>query len=287
VGTQDTPSGVCSPMDALLAPYLDHLTSHGVRFSIADPLGRDPDHDGDPHADRRAVRPLDVDGVGTLSESRDPASAVGSDHATASVIAALVRSALVRPGSTFVDIGCGTGMIALAGARLGAARIIGTDIDAAALELARRNAQQAGVAIELYEGALLEPLPEGAGTGLVVANLPHKPRREAGDLPLSQDGGADGTALFAPFFDQLAARGAPGDRAIFFQHSLAHPRVLADLAGRYELTLLSWKLRVLGHDEYGPLQEWFVERSTAGTSFVGNANGRRHLIAGVWMAELR
>ena len=87
--------------------------------------------------------------------------------------------------------------------------------------------------------------------------------------------------------DCEAARGAPGDRAVFFQHSLAHPRVLADLAGRYELTLLSWKLRVLGHDEYGSLQEWFVERSTAGTSFVGNANGRRHLIAGVWMAELR
>jgi ribosomal protein L11 methyltransferase len=64
------------------------------------------------------------------------------DHATTATCLRLLcdRAALVAGGS-FLDIGCGTGILALAAARLGARRAEGFDLDAAAVRVARENAR--------------------------------------------------------------------------------------------------------------------------------------------------
>ena len=55
----------------------------------------------------------------------------------------LVRHARVQAGQRVLDVGCGTGVVAVTAARLGA-RVTGLDLTPVLLERARENAQIAG-----------------------------------------------------------------------------------------------------------------------------------------------
>lgn len=102
------------------------------------------------------------------------------------------------------DIGTGSGAIAVTlAARLPHARIIATDISAAALEVARENARRHHVAdrIRFEQGDLLAPIDEPLD--LIAANLPYVRRDELPSLSRSirnyepavaLDGGSDGLA---------------------------------------------------------------------------------------------
>lgn len=75
---------------------------------------------------------------------------------------------------TLADIGCGTGVLALAGMRLGAQRALAFDFDPTAVEIAQRNVARNGGApgLTLFRADVFEwtPLPEDAAD-LVLANL--------------------------------------------------------------------------------------------------------------------
>ncbi|MBL8489742.1 MAG: 50S ribosomal protein L11 methyltransferase [Rhodocyclaceae bacterium] len=73
----------------------------------------------------------------------------------------------VRPGSTLLDYGCGSGILGIAAARLGADPVVGIDIDPRALEAAADNARNNGVAMTLR--STREALNETFD--LVVANI--------------------------------------------------------------------------------------------------------------------
>jgi predicted RNA methylase len=53
---------------------------------------------------------------------------------------------------TIVDLGCGSGILAIAAALMGAERVVGVDIDTEATKIARINAQKVDAAIELVVG---------------------------------------------------------------------------------------------------------------------------------------
>jgi ribosomal protein L11 methyltransferase len=53
-------------------------------------------------------------------------------------------------GKTVIDYGCGSGILAIAAALLGATRVIGVDIDPQALEATRENAKRNNVKVETY-----------------------------------------------------------------------------------------------------------------------------------------
>jgi putative methylase len=54
-------------------------------------------------------------------------------------------------GKRVCDPGCGTGILAIGAALLGAEKVIGIEIDAGALDSARRNADKAGVDVEFIQ----------------------------------------------------------------------------------------------------------------------------------------
>ncbi len=60
----------------------------------------------------------------------------------------------VWPGTTVVDVGTGSGILAEAAKKLGAGRVIACDIDPLSIGVARENFASARVEIELFEGSI-------------------------------------------------------------------------------------------------------------------------------------
>jgi len=124
---------------------------------------------------RVLVRPSWIAGApppGCAEVVLDPGMAfgTGSHPTTALCLAAISRLLEARPGQRLLDVGTGSGLLAIAAARLGAAEVVGTDSDPVALEVARENAERNGVALRLH----LAPAPAVALGGpfdLVVANI--------------------------------------------------------------------------------------------------------------------
>jgi ribosomal protein L11 methyltransferase len=103
----------------------------------------------------------------------DPGAAfgTGSHPTTRLVLAWLERE--VRPGDRVLDYGCGSGILAIAALKLGAAAALGVDVDPLALEAARYNASRNGVALELADAQ--RAVPHAAR--ITVANILANPLR--------------------------------------------------------------------------------------------------------------
>lgn len=74
----------------------------------------------------------------------------GHHESTALCLEAMCRLAKVRRFAHVLDIGCGTGVLAMAAAKLWHGTVIASDIDAVAVETAHTNARQNGVAPQIH-----------------------------------------------------------------------------------------------------------------------------------------
>jgi ribosomal protein L11 methyltransferase len=106
----------------------------------------------------------------------DPGLAFGTgSHPTTRLCARWLASEL-RPGDIVLDYGCGSGILAIIAAKLGASRVVGTDIDAQAIAASRDNARRNGVDARFELPC--EPLVQGAKPfDVVVANILANPLR--------------------------------------------------------------------------------------------------------------
>ena len=81
----------------------------------------------------------------------DPGVAFGTgSHATTRLCLRWL-DANIRGGESVLDYGCGSGILAIAAARLGAARVCGVDIDPQAILAARANAMQNRIVAAFHE----------------------------------------------------------------------------------------------------------------------------------------
>jgi ribosomal protein L11 methyltransferase len=79
----------------------------------------------------------------------DPGLAFGSGaHATTRLCLQWLAQC-IDAGASVLDYGCGSGILAIAAAKLGASRVVGVDIDPHALAAARDNATRNGVVVEV------------------------------------------------------------------------------------------------------------------------------------------
>lgn len=113
----------------------------------------------------------------------DPGRAFGTgSHATTLLCLELL---LGEPAGAVLDIGCGSGVLALAAARLGHAPVFACDDDPSAVEVAGENAARNNCDIQIWQcDALYDELPKGVG--LWLANLQLAPLQELAwrpDLP--------------------------------------------------------------------------------------------------------
>ena len=103
----------------------------------------------------------------------DPGMAfgTGSHPTTRLCLRALVgfaRQRVFRGKANVLDVGTGSGILAIAAKKLGARRVVGTDTDPVALKVARKNARANGVAITFSD----KPLATQRGRfDLVMANI--------------------------------------------------------------------------------------------------------------------
>lgn len=91
--------------------------------------------------------PWEEPAVGALPVVVDPGRAFGTGaHATTRLCLELLQE--VEP-SSLVDVGCGSGVLSIAAAKLGFAPVAALDLDEVALEVTAANAAANGVEIEL------------------------------------------------------------------------------------------------------------------------------------------
>ena len=103
----------------------------------------------------------------------DPESAFGSGEHGSTRVALTLLEQLIQPGHRVLDLGSGSGILAIAAVKLGAALAIGIETDPEANQVSIRNAAHNGVTgrVEFLEGdaGILAPLAGPAD--LILSNI--------------------------------------------------------------------------------------------------------------------
>lgn len=126
---------------------------------------------------------------------------VGPETFRPSTVSQLLADALtVKRGDVVVDAGCGSGVLAIVAAKLGAAKVYGVDAARDTVEIASTNAETHGVAdrTEFFEGDLFDPLPAGVQADVVigdVSGIPDEIAHASGWFPSGLAGGPSGAEL--------------------------------------------------------------------------------------------
>jgi ribosomal protein L11 methyltransferase len=101
----------------------------------------------------------------------DPGVAFGTGTHPTTRLCLRWLDASLRKGATVLDYGCGSGILAISAAKLGASRVVGSDIDPQALQAARANSEANAVRADYTEPDSLR-----AGTwDVVLANILSNP----------------------------------------------------------------------------------------------------------------
>jgi len=166
------------------------------------------------------------------------------------LLVALLDLVKQRPAGSpleIADVGTGSGILAVAAAKhLPSARLTATDISPAALEIARANAAEHGVAerIEFLPGDLLAAVPEERRFDFILSNPPYVSEAEAQRLPREVKdhepraalvAGPRGTELIERLVPRAAGRLREGGHLLLEISPMIHQSAAAVLAAEPRL----------------------------------------------------
>jgi ribosomal protein L11 methyltransferase len=115
---------------------------------------------------------------------------------------------LARDGGSLADLGCGSGVLAIAAAKLGFSPVVALDCDRAAVEATSRNARANGAGLELVRRAnLREQAPPAAD--VVTANLMRPLLLRVAELTPKPPRALIASGLLSGEADEVAAAFAP------------------------------------------------------------------------------
>lgn len=107
----------------------------------------------------------------------DPGMAFGTGYHPTTKMCLEALEGLMQPGMEVLDLGTGSGILAIAAARLGAASILALDTDPTAVKAARSNFRASGTGtkrLHLVRGSLPHPLAREGRFDLATANISAK-----------------------------------------------------------------------------------------------------------------
>ena len=163
------------PMDGLQERFLDEgeweaaWKAHFTRLRIGKRLVIKPTwQDNSPAA-------------GDVVVELDPGMAFGTGHHPTTRMCLEEIEKCISPGMRVLDLGTGSGILAIAAAKLGAAIVFALDVDAAAIQAASDNFRQNDVSrkVRLFPGTLPNPGVLPGSVDLVVANITARAIAEA------------------------------------------------------------------------------------------------------------
>lgn len=134
---------------------------------------------------------------------------------TPSTISSLLAQSLhVEPGDVVIDIGCGSGILAIIAAKLGAGRVFAVDKSPDVVEVGTDNATAHGVAdrITFFQGDLFAPIPADVEADVIigdVSGIPDELADESGWFPTKGGGGPRGSELPIRMLEEARRRLRP------------------------------------------------------------------------------
>jgi ribosomal protein L11 methyltransferase len=167
-------------------------------------------------ADRLYVRPPWEEAPlrpGVIDLRIDPGRAFGTGaHATTRLCLELLADlAGAEPHGSFCDLGCGSGVLAIAAAKLGYGPIEAVDSDRLAVDATNLNARENGVALDVVRANLREEPPPPAD--VVAANLMRPLLLRVAELVDHRPAALILSGLLDDEADEVAAAFAPLDEA--------------------------------------------------------------------------
>ncbi len=153
-----------------------------------------------------------------------------------STISQLVANVLeVEEGDVVIDVGCGTGILGIIAAKLGASRVYGIDASPDVVEVATANATAHGVAdkMQFFQGDLFSPLPEDVVADVIigdVSGIPDNLAAESGWFPSRVGGGPRGAELPMRMLREAGRRLKEGGRLLLPTGTLQDENAILDVA---------------------------------------------------------
>ena len=141
---------------------------------------------------------------GSINIELDPGLAFGTGSHPTTFLCLRWLDANMPQGAAVLDYGCGSGILAITAAKLGAGKVVGVDIDKQAIRASHDNAAQNQVNIEVY---LPDEQPEGQ-FDVVVANILANPLRMLGQMlagRVKTDGQIVLSGILAELVEEISA----------------------------------------------------------------------------------
>ena len=108
--------------------------------------------------------------------SIDPGMAFGTGHHPTTRMCMELLEQYIEPGCRVLDLGCGSGILSILAAKLGASEVLGLEIDSTAAAVAASNVEMNGVqdTVKIQEATLPYPHAPLGNYDLLVANVSAK-----------------------------------------------------------------------------------------------------------------